>query len=389
MLAASIPAKFPIPFAANAGGSFVRAIPTTTGTPGAASLDQGFPPITFTPVGAGGDPPDGRDMNGILKEVTSWNQWQQAGGPIGYDGTFSAAISGYPIGALISSATLGQFWLSTVDGNTTDPDTGGGGWSAINLGLGSTFSTGDTKWRLDAGLQPGWVRANGLTVSKAGSGGTELASASAQGIFVYLYLNFSNTQCPVSGGRSGSNQAAALADFAAGKTIQLLDARGMGLMGLDTMGNSAAGRLSGVPFVSGNSSTAGSVAGENTHVLVTGEMAPHTHNYSSTSGTESASHVHTLTTTTGAENQTHTHLYIFPTFAAVIGAGTVNVATGSSSQPTTAESAPHTHGLTGTTGGESASHTHAVSGTTDSGTGASTAHNTVHLVLLGVLWLKL
>lgn len=128
MLASSIPAKFPIPFANGAGGAFVRPIPvpSQTGiTPGAASLTDGFPPINFVPVNIGGIPPSGQDVNGILKQITQWNQWQAAGGPIQYDVAFALAIGGYPQGAVISSALVfGNQYISTADNNQTNPEAG-------------------------------------------------------------------------------------------------------------------------------------------------------------------------------------------------------------------------------------------------------------------------
>lgn len=136
MLASGIPSKFQIPWANSAGGAYVRPIPTASQIgiqAGAASLTDGFPPATMTPVASGGVPPFGQDMNGILKQLTQWVQWYQAGGPIGYDGTYSASIGGYPKGTILASATFGYQWLNTVDANTTDPDTGGAGWVSINL----------------------------------------------------------------------------------------------------------------------------------------------------------------------------------------------------------------------------------------------------------------
>jgi hypothetical protein len=73
-------------------------------------------------------PPFGQDMNGILNQISAWAQWDKAGGPVGYDATFSTAVGGYPAGAIISAAILGNFWFNTVDNNTTNPDTGGANW---------------------------------------------------------------------------------------------------------------------------------------------------------------------------------------------------------------------------------------------------------------------
>lgn len=140
MLKSSIPAKFNIPFANAAGASYIETIPEASQigiTDGRASLTDGFPPLNFTPAGSGGVPPKGQDFNGILKQITQWNQWQQAGGAVPYDSAFQTAIGGYPINAVVASATTdGKLWMSTIDGNTANPDTGGAGWIIYFNGLG-------------------------------------------------------------------------------------------------------------------------------------------------------------------------------------------------------------------------------------------------------------
>jgi hypothetical protein len=128
-----LPSKFPVPFANSAGSGYKRTIPTASQIgilAGAASLTDGFPPLTFQPVGSGGIPPFGQDFNGLLNLVTAWSQWQQAGGTVNYDAAFSTQIGGYPAGAIVkSSVTSGLLWFNTVDNNTTDPDGGGAaGW---------------------------------------------------------------------------------------------------------------------------------------------------------------------------------------------------------------------------------------------------------------------
>lgn len=129
------PPKFLLPWAASAGGGYINAIPVTSQigiTNGAASLTDGFPPLTFVPLDTGGAGPFGKDFNGVLKQITQGVQWSQAGGPIFYDASFSTAIAGYPKGALLSStATAGQLWISTAENNTSDPDTGGANWVAL------------------------------------------------------------------------------------------------------------------------------------------------------------------------------------------------------------------------------------------------------------------
>jgi hypothetical protein len=129
---ANVPAKFPIPWANAAGAGAIRTIPTASQIGvqnGAASLTDGFPPNCLIPIAAGGSWPFGQDMNGILKQLTAWARWLQAGGPLYYDATFSAAIGGYPLGAQLADAsTPGLFWTSTADNNTTDPTVGGANW---------------------------------------------------------------------------------------------------------------------------------------------------------------------------------------------------------------------------------------------------------------------
>ena len=131
MQSSNIPSKIPLPFANAAGGSYINTIPTASQigiTNGKASLADGFPPLTFSPISSGGVPPFGADFNGILNEITSIQQWQEAGGFFPYDSTFSTAIGGYPLGAAVQSSTYAGFWVNTVENNTSNPDTGGAGW---------------------------------------------------------------------------------------------------------------------------------------------------------------------------------------------------------------------------------------------------------------------
>jgi hypothetical protein len=122
MLSSEIPDKIPLPFA---DSGTKNAIPTASQigiTPGAASLTDGFPPLTFTPIAAGGIPPAGADFNGILNMITAVQQWQSAGGIFKYDAAFSTAIGGYPKGSVLLSDNGVTQWLSLADNNTTNPD---------------------------------------------------------------------------------------------------------------------------------------------------------------------------------------------------------------------------------------------------------------------------
>jgi len=134
MQSTNIPTKIPIPFASSAGSSYKNTIPTASQigiTNGKASLTDGFPPLTFQAISSGGVPPFGADFNGILNEITAITQWQQAGGFFAYDSSFSSTISGYPKGSILQSANLAGLWVSTAENNTTNPDTGGAGWTSF------------------------------------------------------------------------------------------------------------------------------------------------------------------------------------------------------------------------------------------------------------------
>lgn len=147
MFGVNIPRKFNKIFASSAGAGFIRQIPDASQIGvqnGAASLTDGFPPNCFVPIAAGGSWPWAQDMNGLLSQITAWNQWQQAGGPIYFDAAFAAQINGYPKGTmLLSSVTTGLVWINTVDANIFNPDTGGGGWTTI-YGQPHTWSASQT-----------------------------------------------------------------------------------------------------------------------------------------------------------------------------------------------------------------------------------------------------
>jgi hypothetical protein len=141
MRRSDMPTKFPIPFADNAGAGYINVIPEASqiGTnPGYASLETGFVPDNFIPVQSGGIPPRGQDMNGILLQTTQWSQWQNAGGPVTFDGAFATAIGGYPKGAILASTLIeGLFWISQLDNNPTNPDDDSTYW----ISVGSTVFT--------------------------------------------------------------------------------------------------------------------------------------------------------------------------------------------------------------------------------------------------------
>jgi hypothetical protein len=147
------------------------------------------------------------------------------------------------------------------------------------------------------------------------------------------------------------------------------------------MGNSAASRLGSAPFTTGNATTGGAYLGENTHVLVTGELASHDHGVNITSGNQSANHTHSGTTDAGSS---HTHGAPQLNTSGAFGGGGISGVVGytgliDGSQQTGAEAA-HTH--TFTSGNQSGNHTHLVNGTSATA-GSGTAHNVVSLGILG------
>ena len=139
MKASDIPSKIDTPFATSAGGSYIRAIPDTTATPGAASWSVGFPALCFEQIALGGIPPAGQDFNGVLNAISAWSRWACSGAPVKWDSAFSTAIGGYPKGAIVQSATtFGTVWVCLADDNTFNPDTVGTNWAKLQDWLGIT-----------------------------------------------------------------------------------------------------------------------------------------------------------------------------------------------------------------------------------------------------------
>lgn len=149
----------------------------------------------------------------------------------------------------------------------------GGGGSSVDPT--TIFATGDVKFRATSETLTGWVKMNGLTIGSPTSGATGRANNDTQNLFIYLWTNFTNTQCPVSGGRGST----ALADFQANKTIGIPDWRARSCVGLDDMGNVAAGILTTVNFPNSSDgpTTPDGYGGEATHQLLVSELAQHAH----------------------------------------------------------------------------------------------------------------
>lgn len=285
-----VPAKFGIPWGNSAGSAYIRSIPIPSqiGIQNcAASLTDGFPPLTFVPAVAGGCPPIGSDFNGILKQLSQWNQWQAAGGPVFYDGAFATASGGYPAGAMLQSAvTPGTIWLSTADSNVNNPDAAGAGWVQAP----GQIPIGTPVQSLTATVPSGYVSANGKTIGNASSNGTGRANADTQFLFAFLWAGCPNSQCQLfnSGGTPISRGVSAAADFAANNAIATINLNGTGLIGADSQNGSTSSNLTGVPVTSGSLTAPGSIIGQNLHQLTVGELATHNH------GVTDPGHIHTF-----------------------------------------------------------------------------------------------
>jgi microcystin-dependent protein len=184
----SVPPKISVPWGQSAGTAYIHypiPIPSQVGTINClASWTTGFPPLTFIPPASGGCPPFGEDMNGVLNQLSRWSQWGSAGATVVWDSAFSSAVGGYPKGAVLQNlATPSCFWISQVDGNTSNPDASGANWTGAcpGGGVGGT-STGaanaqvvtTTPFIKTAGAQisfiAGYSNSGGLKINVNGSG---------------------------------------------------------------------------------------------------------------------------------------------------------------------------------------------------------------------------
>lgn len=128
---APTPQFIPQAFANNADPSFRNIVPNTTVTPGVASFNLGFPPLTMQPVVSGGKPPLGQDVNGVLYMLSTHTVYQQTGQPYRFNAQVAAAVGGYAVGTLLGSTDGVTLWFNILADNTSDPDAGGAGWTAL------------------------------------------------------------------------------------------------------------------------------------------------------------------------------------------------------------------------------------------------------------------
>lgn len=147
--------------------------------------------------------------------------------------------------------------------------------------------TGDGKDHWTSTLQTGWVWADGNTIGNASSNATNRANADTVDLFTAFWNDYpysGTTANPALGqlqvfnssGVAVARGASAAADYAANRTIAMIDKRGRASFGKDNMGGTPAGRLSGQPFGI-NGLVLGATGGQENHQLTVAELASHDH----------------------------------------------------------------------------------------------------------------
>lgn len=111
-----------VPFALNGQKNSIKVSLDSSDAVQTASYNYGFPDATMTPKASGGKPPNGKDFNGIFYAITLDLVHRQSGKQIQYDATYATNIGGYAKGSVLQSTDLTKSYISTADGNLTDPD---------------------------------------------------------------------------------------------------------------------------------------------------------------------------------------------------------------------------------------------------------------------------
>ena len=164
----------PVPFGVN--GSREDLLSTAATGDSTASYNNGFPDITMLNESAGGVPPKGQDFNQILYELAAAARWADAGGVRQYDSSFAASIGGYPKYTRLIGTDGVTEYISTVDDNTTDPDSSSSsGWTNYtNLFMKKANNLSDVGSIVDSlgnlGLS-GLISSNGYIIIPVNYGG--------------------------------------------------------------------------------------------------------------------------------------------------------------------------------------------------------------------------
>lgn len=127
-----MPKLLKTPFAADAAEGYRTDIQESTGVaPNSATYQIGFPPNTMQSITAGGMPPKGSDLNGVLYDITDNLVFLTQGGGYGFDSAYATSIGGYPLNAKLR-LNDGTEVISTIANNTNDPNVNLTGWVKTN-----------------------------------------------------------------------------------------------------------------------------------------------------------------------------------------------------------------------------------------------------------------
>lgn len=120
------------PFASEGLRNSIAEDVTETTPANAATYTKGFPAVTMTPIAVGGQPPSGKDMNGILYELSSHIAYINKGGSYKFDADLCEEIGGYDIGCVLQSDDSLSLYVNTLPNNKTNPNTSNSrGWKVI------------------------------------------------------------------------------------------------------------------------------------------------------------------------------------------------------------------------------------------------------------------
>jgi hypothetical protein len=274
------------------------------------------------------------------------------------------------------------------------PSSGGGGGQSFDPT--SIPVTGDVKFRPTGDVVSGWVKLNATSIGNAGSTATQLASATAQNLYSYLWSTCSDTHCPLNGA-PGNRGASANADFLAAKVLTLPDMRSRGPLGLADMGSSSCVRAdcivsSNVTSGGGDGITTPNATGGSSNTILAQANLPNVSLPLTTEPSIAVALNLNLSSVSNVTDAGHHHTYTQPQNQSSIGfnggssaiAGVQNVNTGVS---TSTASTGVTVATTTTDNGSAPTAT-PTGGATLLG-GAGTSYGNVSPFMLGTWYMKL
>lgn len=229
------------PFAYNGDKN---AIPDAAASPGAASFQQGFPPITQLPLTAGGVPPQRNDFNGILNALSQHVFWQQSGGMYDWSATLDYAVPAMvagsdgqlyiaqqlsgpnsPVGVKNPvDAGSGDYWqvmdfsgLPPIDGQTIVEQNGALAVNTSATPANGKIPIGEASGRLSVGwVQDGTTGQKGVVKLNSAVNSTSTTEAATPSAVKTAYDTAINAQNTASSAQSTANSAYSMASNAGG-----------------------------------------------------------------------------------------------------------------------------------------------------------------------------